>query len=591
MSAADAAKLQARFDKAVALHQAGKLQQAESIYRTVLRSMPHNEQVLSNLGAIYIALGKVEKAEMMLRRALKHKPDFPMALTNLGMVLSERAKYDEAEDVYRRLIAQQPSAADAHFNLATLLYDRRRFDDALAHFEKATSLNPRFANSRFNLGNCYRELGRISEAVDAYKMALELQPGHSGAQINLATVMRDQGNFDEALRRYRYVLKNEPHNYIARVNLGETLLDLEQAAAALLEFERAIEVESQMASAYIHAGNALLRLERRREAVQRYETALRLEPGHVVAERNLQRALAQQIPRWHFGMLADEQRNEAYRRAIEKAVGADSLVLDIGTGSGLLAMMAARAGASRVVACESSALLADAARQIVADNGLDAVIEIVNKKSNALTVGEYLPAPATVVVSEIFDAGLLGEGVLPTMRHATQHLAAPDAMVIPAAATVHVLPVEVPALRAAYPLRTVAGFDLSAFNRFQIAGEYLRSDLAREEYRALTAVQSTPPFDFGSPPPTALYSDPHRVSWNVPVERDGAIQAIAFWFDLHLDDEITVSSGPDGALRHWGQALFFLSDDRPVAEGETISFALLHSDEQIWFEVAPRGEE
>lgn len=92
-------------------------------------------------------------------------------------------------------------------------------------------------------------------------------------------------------------------------------------------------------------------------------------------------------------MLNDDARNRAYRRALEAAVQPDDLVLDIGTGTGLLAMMAARSmrhanSTGSVVGCEVHPATANLARRIVAANGLADTVCIVGKRSNDLIVGQ-----------------------------------------------------------------------------------------------------------------------------------------------------------------------------------------------------------
>src|SRR5579872_5650896 len=75
------------------------------------------------------------------------------------------------------------------------------------------------------------------------------------------------------------------------------------------------------------------------------------------------------VPPWHFKIIRDARRNGAYDAALRRAVFPGARVLDIGTGSGLLAMMAARAGAAEVVACEVNPVIAEQAREIVRQNG------------------------------------------------------------------------------------------------------------------------------------------------------------------------------------------------------------------------------
>jgi predicted RNA methylase len=92
-------------------------------------------------------------------------------------------------------------------------------------------------------------------------------------------------------------------------------------------------------------------------------------------KENLQHVLNSAVQRWHFRMLNDARRNAAYAAAIQGALAGlpnapGSAVLDIGTGTGLLGMLAARSGAGHVWACDCSPVMAALARHCTAANGL-----------------------------------------------------------------------------------------------------------------------------------------------------------------------------------------------------------------------------
>ncbi len=93
--------------------------------------------------------------------------------------------------------------------------------------------------------------------------------------------------------------------------------------------------------------------------------------------------------------------------------GRGPIVIDIGCGTGLLALMAARAGASHVHACEQFKPLAKVAQRVVQANDMEALVTVHMKCSSHLQVGEGLdlPCKADMLVSEILDSCLLGEGV------------------------------------------------------------------------------------------------------------------------------------------------------------------------------------
>ncbi|CAN0574387.1 unnamed protein product, partial [Ectocarpus sp. 12 AP-2014] len=117
--------------------------------------------------------------------------------------------------------------------------------------------------------------------------------------------------------------------------------------------------------------------------------ALALDPAFWPALESLENVKSLAVDRWHFRMLNHSARNEAYSRAIQRAAGVT--VLDIGTGTGILAVLAARAGASHVYACEVNSVLCDVAREVLERNGVADRVTVIHKSSGALQPGVDLP--------------------------------------------------------------------------------------------------------------------------------------------------------------------------------------------------------
>ena len=117
------------------------------------------------------------------------------------------------------------------------------------------------------------------------------------------------------------------------------------------------------------------------DAMECFLRAMKLENQNEEAEWALNQVIQMIVPRYHFNMLNDRQRNEVYDNSIRKAVDANTTVLDVGTGSGLLSMMAARAGAKKIFACEMVRPIADVARTIVLSNGYTDRIKVISKKT------------------------------------------------------------------------------------------------------------------------------------------------------------------------------------------------------------------
>jgi predicted RNA methylase len=156
-----------------------------------------------------------------------------------------------------------------------------------------------------------------------------------------------------------------------------------------------------------------------------------VEPVAAATVATVPRTRSLEDLRWHFPMLNDRERNEKYVAAVGAAVeearrrlraAGDAArgvsVLDVGAGSALLAIAAARAGATHVTACEADPLVAAAAERVIGAHGLESVVRLHPIHSTELSADMMIGGPADVVTHEIVDSTLLGEAVLPALRDA-----------------------------------------------------------------------------------------------------------------------------------------------------------------------------
>jgi hypothetical protein len=318
------------------------------------------------------------------------------------------------------------------------------------------------------------------------------------------------------------------------------------------------------------------------DALDCFELALSLDSQNRRAQLGRNRVHCQVIPRWHFEMLNDVQRNVAFEQALRNAITSDTVVLDIGSGTGLLAMMAARAGAKQTFTCEMVPALAELARETVERNGLADRIVTLGNKSMSLVIGRQMMRKANLLVTETVDCGLLGEGIVASIAHAKANLLTEDAQIVPCGATVYAMVVESPRLRNLNSARTAAGFDVSLINRFAVA-QYFPVRLGAFAYTPLTDPFEVFHFDFAN---GAIV--PQQKTITVRAQRDGMGHCIIFWFNMQLDAETSISNEP-GSTTHWEQALQCLDTEVAVQAGETMVIEAEHDCHIIAFNSCKAG--
>lgn len=331
-------------------------------------------------------------------------------------------------------------------------------------------------------------------------------------------------------------------------------------------------------------GEHLFRMGFRDEAAGHFHKALKLRADYPEARENFYRVANWLVERWHFLMLNDHRRNQKYQQAIQKAVGNGcNTVLDIGTGTGILGMCAKKAGAAEVYACELSKTMYELACEVVSANGMAGGIEILHKKSLEMEVPRDIPHRVSLVVTETVDAGLFGEGIIESLIHAWHHLLLPPqrgenelvqqsatGRVIPAGATVFGMALECLEIRRHHRLcvTEVGGLSMA------MAGElrspvscstepddsmepYTTERLSRLPggYKPLTEPFTALQIDFNNVQELEGLSSREVREVHLPVTEEGELDALAVWFQLHLDEESSLSTGPQEDTC-WEQAIY-----------------------------------
>ncbi|MFK8104918.1 MAG: tetratricopeptide repeat protein [Saprospiraceae bacterium] len=583
----DQAKLtpEALFQQAMEAHQEGKSAVAENLMWELLDQVPTNDGIMASLAGLLLSNGKVEEGKSLLERAILLNPENVEAQLNLGIAYQSLGRTEASFQHLSKAVSLAPERADVQFNYANFLLQTEQYKAAIETLEKVITLNSSLLQAYHTLGAVYIYVGEKAKAIQTYEAALVAVPKDLHTMILLGNAWVGQQEMAQAEKQYKELVEIYPQHFLPHLVLGKFYLEQGREIEGKAALLQAYALNPDEIETNLLLGDVSQTFKQLDDAERYYRRVLESDPQHEVATKNLRRIMTLTIPHWHFEMLADVARNDAYQKAIEKAVASQPLVLDIGTGSGLLAMMAARGGAKQVIACELHERLAATAQEIIEVNNFTEQIQIFQKDSKKLKVGAELTEKVDLIVSEILDVGAIGEGVLPSIRHAVLALAKEDVRLIPAKLKVFGQLIEIPARSRVNPITEISGFDLSPFEKYRIPDEYIKINLKAEKYRALTPVQPLWELDFYNLPPVCSEDNPQVIDLTMPIETTGEVQAMVFWFDLYLDDEIMVSSRVDGALEHWGQALFCFMNPQKLEKGETLAVKMLQTENHLRFRI------
>lgn len=528
-----------------------------------------------------VGRAQLDQAAELCTEALHIDPESGPALHLMGIMNHHRGGDPEITLAwFERSILAEPKNAQYHNSVGVLLFEHGRFQEASRTFYLSTELAPGDGLVWNNLGNSLLRLGRVVDAEQCFRQALLTSPGLISAMNNLGIALKMQGELEKAAICFQETLLHQTDYVDAYFNLGELAYyvdDLEQAAAY---FRKAIKIDPNCSPAYASLAQVLHDQERPEESLAMLKDAAARFPQDADLQFALRLQLSSMVPGWHIPMINDTERNEAYDAALRKAVLPHHVVLEIGTGSGLVAMMAARAGAAKVVTCEVLPALAEAAQVTVAQNGYDKAVTVVAKKSTQLEVGVDLPEKADVFVSELVNIGMLAPNMLQVLAHARRHLVKPDAAIIPAAARIYAVLLECPMLAAINPVAKIAGFDMSNFDQFR-SPAYAPIDLAADPHRLLSAPFDVMDFDFRIDMPNR-----GQQRLKIAVTEAGILHGVAFWFDLFMDEVSTYRSINPARSNHWKQAAEFFAEPLAVKAGDEFHLEVGYDNTRIWFRPA-----
>jgi len=290
-------------------HGAGRLREAEALYREALAEDPQNIDALHFLGVIALQRGDPAQAVVLISQALSRNSANPAACNNLGLALAAQGKRREAVSAWLDALALQPDfpdalrnlrehlragggllrdpATEAHFNQADAYRDQGRLEEAIASYQNAVALAPDFPAAHVNLGSALAQQGRHPEALACFRRALALEPELAGAWFNLGISAYQLGDLASAKAALAKYLPAQPDDRDALMVLGGIHFlsnELDEAARCV---ERVLAGDPHAAGAHSLLADVFRNQARHRDALRHYELAILHDRNPVIAFQNL----------------------------------------------------------------------------------------------------------------------------------------------------------------------------------------------------------------------------------------------------------------------------------------------------------------
>lgn len=229
-------------DRAMAMHRAGKLDQALSAYQDLIAADPQNADALHLTGLLAHQMGRTSVGIACIEHALTINPAAPLFHRNMAELRKSSGDPARAIHHLEQSLALNPLDAGACGDLGLMQAACGEYEAAVESYRKALKLDPKLAGTETNLGVALEELGDETGAQAAYERALQLNPGFAPALNNLGALLGAQEQVEAGITLLRQAIAAEPDHVEARVNLGHLLLVCGQTLEGwtMLEARRAV---------------------------------------------------------------------------------------------------------------------------------------------------------------------------------------------------------------------------------------------------------------------------------------------------------------------------------------------------------------
>jgi protein O-GlcNAc transferase len=285
--AADAAR---KLREAIALHQQGRIAEAERSYADMLTQFPNHPDALQYLGVIQSQKGDHAKALELLNRSLASNPRSAAAHYNRANILRDVNRLEDALRGYDDALALHPTHVSALINRAAVLRRLERHADALTSYDRAIAIVPNEVNAHHGRGIALGELSRHTDAIAALDRALALAPGKAELLISRGHALRSAGRYSDAARDFLRAVESDRKSANAYAGLASALMELRHFTHAVESYDRAMTLDPNWIELNYGRSSALIELRRYEEAIAGFCKLLAVRPDYPYAAGMLMHA-------------------------------------------------------------------------------------------------------------------------------------------------------------------------------------------------------------------------------------------------------------------------------------------------------------
>jgi tetratricopeptide (TPR) repeat protein len=505
-------------------------------------------------------------------------------LFNIGVCERELNHFKSAEQYFKIYTDTFPNSPDGWASLAECKFQLNEFDEGIRLTDRAIKLDPSSLAAWTVRGNCHKSIRRFEDALASYKKANQIEPAVE-AHFNAGLILIEMGRPSQAIDSFDQAIKLAPDLAKLRVTRGDTFHRLAKMQEAVADYRAALALTPADAETLKKATVCLLESGRGDQAIDLCREILRVHPGNLTAKLGAEWVLSQLVPIWHVPMMNEQERNQAFYDGLGSLVTPEKVVFEIGTGSGLLAMMAAKLGARQVFTCEAVGLIAGTARKIVERNHYQDRITVLAKPSHAIQIEKDLPVKADILVHEIFSSELLGEHVLPAIEDAKARLLKPGGEVLPSAASIMIALVGGDELGKNLYVGESFGFDLREFNAIHPK----KRPLYREDLAPVLMSDDIEAFRFDFSKQSTFPAEKKRIP--IAVSKGGLCYGVIQWIRIELGQGVHFENHPSRRrpVSNWQHTIYGFDEPTFLNEGSMVSVAAMHDRSRPWFELASGG--